>query len=383
MLSSVTMPVSNLVWADRHGHIGYKLMGRIPLRRGDCPDLPKPGWTGEFEWEGTVPYDELPELTDPGEGYLVTANNRVTDDDYPHHITSDYLDGYRAKRIEELLLATEEHDLDGFASMQTDLFSIPGVEVAHRLGRLQAPAQRETRAIEWLRSWDGRLSPDSVAATISHAFTLRLGREFARAAIRDRDIAERYLDRAQNGFLEHVTSPWRWQSHLLALWKEGDQELVGGPWDELAMEALRGALDDLESRFGPDPDGWRWGRVHKLVFPHALGEGNPLFNWIFNRSLRVGGGPETVAQVAYDPNRPYEAIWAPAWRMVADPVRPERSRWQAFTGESGHPGSGNYDDLQQRWLAGKTQPMAGEGPWRTLTLRPTVAHGPAAAPPRI
>src|SRR5436305_1681557 len=114
LLGSVTMPVSNLVWADRHGSIGYKMIGRIPKRKGDCPDLPKPGWTGEFEWEGWIPYDELPEGVDPEEGFIVTANNRIVGDDYRHHITSDWLDGYRAGRIEQPLTETEEHDLDSF-----------------------------------------------------------------------------------------------------------------------------------------------------------------------------------------------------------------------------------------------------------------------------
>ncbi|MGZ5329994.1 MAG: penicillin acylase family protein [Solirubrobacterales bacterium] len=369
MLRPVAMPVVNLIWADRES-IGYKLVGHLPKRAGDCPDLPKPGWTGEFEWEGLVPYEELPELNDPEDGYLVTANNRVAGPDFPHHISSDYLDGYRAARIEQLLLASDEHDLDGFARMQTDLHSIPGAEVARRLARLEAPGQRETRAIERLRSWDGELGPESVAASIYQAFVLRLSREFARAAIGDRDLAERYLDRADNGFLAHVTSPWRWHSHLLALWEEGDHELIGRPWDELALEALRGALDDLEGRFGPEPERWRWGTVHELRFPHALGEVNPAFDWAFNRSLRVGGGQETVTQVAYDPNDPYEAIWAPAWRMVADPGDPDRSGWQLFTGQSGHAMSAHYDDLQPRWLAGQLQPMRGEGPWKTLSLAP-------------
>ena len=84
-------PASNLIWADRHGSIGYKLIGRLPLRKGGCPDLPKPGWTGEFEWEGTIPYEELPETVDPESGFLVTANNRIVGDDYPHHITSEWL----------------------------------------------------------------------------------------------------------------------------------------------------------------------------------------------------------------------------------------------------------------------------------------------------
>ena len=72
------------MWADRHGSIGYKTVGGLPLRRGGCPDLPKPGWTGEHEWEGWVPYEELPEVTDPPSGFLITANNRITPDDYPH-----------------------------------------------------------------------------------------------------------------------------------------------------------------------------------------------------------------------------------------------------------------------------------------------------------
>jgi penicillin G amidase len=369
-LEGHTSPASNLVWADRSGSIGYKLIGRLPIRRGACPDLPKPGWTGEFEWEGTIPYEELPEVVDPESGILVTANNRIVGDDYPHHITSEWLDGYRARRIEELLRAGDEHDLESFEAMQSDDYSIPGVEAARRLGRLTPAGQREVSAIERLRSWDGRLDPGSIAATIYQAFLLRLAREFARATIGDRDLSERWLDRADNGFTAHVTSPWRWHSHLMRLWEEGDEELIGRPWDDLALEALAGALDDLGDRFGPEPERWRWGRVHEMEFPHPLGDANSLLRRLLNRRLRAGGAQETVSQIAYDPNDPYKAVWAPSWRMIADPTRPERSRWQMFTGQSGHPASPHYDDLQADWLEGRTQPMAGEGPWRELEIVP-------------
>lgn len=372
-LEGHSSPASNLVWADRHGSIGYKLIGRLPRRRGGCPDLPKPGWTGEFEWDGVVPYEELPEVVDPESGLLVTANNRIAGDSYPHHITSDWLDGFRARRIEELLRAGDEHDVEGFEAMQSDNLSLPGLEAARRLGRLSPPGQRERSALERLRSWDGRLDPDSIAGTIYQAFLLRLAREVARAAIGDRDLCERWLDRADNGFTAHVTSPWRWHSHLMGLWEEGDEELIGRPWDELALEALAGALDDLGDRFGADPEGWRWGRVHEMEFPHPLGEANPLLRRLLNRRLRAGGAQETVSQIAYDPNDPYKAVWAPSWRMVADPIAPERSRWQMFTGQSGHPASPHYDDLQADWLEGRTQPMAGEGPWRELDLVPPAA----------
>jgi len=370
MLEPHSSPPLNLVWADRHGSIGYKLVGRLPLRRGGCPDLPKPGWTGEFEWEGTIPYEELPETVDPESGFLVTSNNRIVGDSYPHHITSEWLDGFRAARIEQLLRAGGEHDLEGFEAMQSDNLSLPGIEAARRLGRLSPPGQRETSALERLRSWDGRLDQDSIAGTIYQAFLLRLAREVARAAIGDRDLCERWLDRADNGFTPHVTSPWRWHAHLMKLWEEGDEELIGRPWDELVLESLSGALDDLTDRFGPDPEAWRWGHVHEMEFPHPLGAANPLLRRLLNRRVRAGGAQETISQIAYDPNDPYKAVWAPSWRMVADPVAPERSRWQMFTGQSGHPASPHYDDLQADWLDGRTQPMAGEGPWRELDLAP-------------
>lgn len=369
-LEGHTSPASNLIWADRHGSIGYKLIGRLPLRRGGSPDLPKPGWTGEFEWEGTVPYEELPEVVDPESGFLVTANNRIVGDEYPHHITSEWLDGFRAKRIEELIEETEKHDLESFEAIQSDNYSIPGVEAARRLCRLHPHGQRERSALERLRSWDGRLDPGTIAGTIYQAFLLRLAREVVRCAIGDRDLCERYLDRNDNGFTAHSTSPWRWHSHLMRLWEEGDEELIGRPWDELALEALAGALDDLGDRFGPDPEGWRWGRVHEMKFPHPLGDANPLFDRLLNRRLRAGGAQETVSQIAYDPNDPYNAVWAPSWRMVADPADPDRSRWQMFTGQSGHPASPHYDDLQPDWLEGRTQPMRGEGPWSDLELVP-------------
>ena len=369
-LEGHTAPASNLIWADRHGSIGDKLIGRLPRRRGGCPDLPKPGWTGEFEWEGTVPYDELPEKVDPESGFLVTANNRIVGDEYPHHITSEWLDGFRAKRIEQLLGEREKHDIESFEAMQSDNLSLPGLEAARRLGRLSPRGQREMSALERLRSWDGRLDPDTIAGTIYQAFLLRLAREVARAVIGDRDLSERWLDRADNGFTPHITSPWRGHSHLMKLWEEADDELIGRPWEELVLEALAGALDDLEERFGPNPDDWRWGQVHEMEFPHPLGEANPLLRRLLNRRLRAGGAQETISQIAYDPNDPYNAVWAPSWRMVADPTAPDRSRWQMFTGQSGHPASPHYDDLQADWLEGRTQPMSGEGPWSELQLVP-------------
>ena len=365
----------NLVWADADGNIGYKLVGRLPLRRGGCPDMPKPGWTGEYEWDGYVPYDELPEIVNPPEGVIVTANNRIAPADYPHHITSEYLDGYRAARIEQLLAERERHGLDDFERIQCDLYSIPGEQTAHRLARLRPAGQREVRAIERLKSWDHRLDPDTVAGTIYAVFTAHFAQAVSEAIIGDQELAARWRSKSQLGFTPMVSSPWRFQARLIELWDEGDPELIGGrSFDDLALEALSSALDELESQFGHDPADWKWGRVHGLYFPHPLGEGksrlSALLDRLLSRRLPAGGGQETVSQIGFVPHHgDYTGRWAPSFRIVCDAGQPDRSRWQHMTGQSGHPGSPHYDDLLEDWLAGRTNPV-GQPAEETLTLEP-------------
>jgi penicillin G amidase len=378
------VPPLNILWADREGNIGYQLAGRIPLRKGGTPDLPKPGWTGEFEWDGTIPYEDLPRVVNPPRGFLVTANNRIVDDDYPHHITSEWMAGYRAQRIEEMLGERERHSVADFERMQLDFVSLPGIETVHRLSRLHPVRQRETRAIERLKSWDGVLSPNSVAATVVHAFTVVFAQVIVRAAVQDPEVEERWMNHSGLPIFEIVSSPWRFQERLLELWDEGDpawfaspQQPDGRGWNEVALEALEKALDGLEERFGDNPDRWRWGRVHAAEFMHPFGAANPVFRRIFNRKLEVGGASETVTQTGYLPTAPFKAVWGPVYRMVADLGDPSGSRWQLTTGQSGHPASRHYDDMLEGWQTGRTNPAYLEdheihaaGGARSLRLHP-------------
>jgi penicillin amidase len=358
------VPPLNMLFADSEGNIGYQLAGRIPIRRGNCPDVPKPGWTGEYEWESTIPYDELPSLSNPSAGFIVTANNRIVGDDYPHHITSEWMTGYRAQRIQELLGERERHSLRDFERMQLDFYSYPGIETVHRLSRLHPQSQRAIRAIERLKSWDGHLDARTIAGTIYHAFTIEFSQAVVRAAVRNDALAERYLNKSGVEIFAVVSSPWRFQARMLELWDEGDagwfasaERREGRPWDEVALEALEAALDGLEERFGRDPGGWRWGRVHGVVFSHPFAEANPVFRRIFSRFVETGGASETVTQTGYLPTAPFKGVWGPVYRMLADLGDGRRSRWQLTTGQSGHPGSSHYDDLLDGWRDGRTNPV--------------------------
>ena len=99
------MPAQNLVYADRAGHIGYQAPGRIPIRKsGNDGLLPAAGWRPENDWTGDyVPFDGLPSVLDPDEGFVVTANQAVVGTDYPYFLTDDWDHGYRSQRIRDLL----------------------------------------------------------------------------------------------------------------------------------------------------------------------------------------------------------------------------------------------------------------------------------------
>ena len=236
----------------------------------------------------------------------------------------------------------------------------------HRLSRLHPAHQREVRAIERLKSWDGDLDPDTVAGTIFHAFTVVFAEAIVRAAVQDDELVERWLNksgvRPVRGRVLSVAVPGA-AAHAVGRGRPGLVRAAAArrSWDEVALEALEKALDGLEERFGRDPAKWRWGRVHEVEFTHPFGAANPLFRRIFNRTVEAGGASETVTQNGYLPTEPFKGVWGPVYRMLADLGDPARSRWQLTTGQSGHPGSPHYDDMIEGWRTGQDEPRVPRG----------------------
>ena len=122
--------------------------------------------------------------------------------------------------------------------------------------------------------------------------------------------------------------------------------------------AWRGLWAFLRRELGPDPAGWRWGRLHQLGFPHALGLQPPL-DRVFDRGpYPVGGDTDTVCQMAAAPGESFNAKgWAPTYRQVVDLADLSRSVWIQPPGQSGRLGSPHYDDLAHPWLEGEYLPM--------------------------
>ena len=106
-LSQWCWPTQNVVYSDDQGHIAYHAVGRIPLRPGRHCRRSRSQDTAH-EWQGYIPFDDMPNAFDPPSGFLATANSRVTSDKSKYPLTTEWADPYRAERIYKLLQGRDQ-----------------------------------------------------------------------------------------------------------------------------------------------------------------------------------------------------------------------------------------------------------------------------------
>ena len=174
-LRDYNAPSQNFVYADVDGHIGYYAPGHIPVRASGDGSTPAAGWTGDAEWTGWIPFDELPHAFDPPDHFIVTANNRPMPADYPHLVALEYPNPYRAQRITDLLLSKTKLTPDDFRNIQADTQSLSArLLVPALLPHVQSEAVRTRQATDLLRQWNFDARADSTAEAIFQAWFLRL-----------------------------------------------------------------------------------------------------------------------------------------------------------------------------------------------------------------
>ena len=147
-LRGYVVPSQNFVYADVAGHIGYYAPGRIPLRASGDGSRPADGWSGNAEWTGWVPFDELPHLYDPPEHFIVTANHRPAPPTYGYNLGLDWTEPYRAQRIIDLLVRSDGPGLTEAALHAGRFRAHPG---RHRLASCQGAAADSAEARQPLR----------------------------------------------------------------------------------------------------------------------------------------------------------------------------------------------------------------------------------------
>jgi penicillin amidase len=352
-------PSNNFVYADVEGNIGYLMAGHIPVRKKGTGLTPVPGWDGEWEWISRIPFEELPGVDNPPCGYVVTANNPVVDSSFPYHITWDWQGSSRATRIESMIVSQETHTADDFQKMQMDFHSGLGLRFVKALERLSPPPKSgEARVLGLLRDWDGDGGAASAGMAIYQVMVLTTLKEMLEPTLGPELFGE-FLGTPANPLAVMAGHTGRYTTWLVNLMEQPETFAALGTTrtlDEVLQAGLSEATRFLENRLGPDPGRWSWGRLHRLVFQHALGV-NRVLGGLFNSpSVPMGGDTDTVFQTAVIPHQAFAQAWCPSWRQVIDLSCPQAGRSVIATGQSGHPASRNYMDQFKLWNSGELRP---------------------------
>lgn len=335
-LSRYVAPGQNFVYADREGRIGYSASGRIPRRvQGHSGLYPVPG-DGEWDWQGYLPFSDLPVRLDPPEGFLATANQRVTEPGYPHKLSLEWgAEPYRAARIAELIEERPEHDLTSMTRMQQDTVTLLYRELRPVLKAMApiSPAARRWRLR--LLSWNGDTSASSVESSVFHAWYTAL------STLPAEETGDPYW--------------YRYPRYLVRAMRDGDPACAHR--GETCLEFATWALEQALERLGPEPPAW--GEVHQAHLVHAMLTHTPLAP-IADRTIGVGGSHHTINVGWFRPDD-FVMHHGPTYRQVVDMADPEASLFVLAGGQSGNWLGSGYADQLSLWRGGGYLSMRTEG----------------------
>lgn len=346
-------PNQNVVYADTGGHIGFVMGGTVPIRgdRRPATVIPRPGWTGEWDWTGTLPFDEHPRSLDPDAGFFATANNRQTAEPVSELISHTWLQPFRAMRIAQMITeAPAPLDIAAVRAMQMDVLDLFARRYVDRAIAAAAAAELP-RAVQLLRSWDHRATADSEAATLFYAWNERVRWQLARDLYGG---SAAYFTRASaTAVMERRAVPWA----------ASPEEA----YRAIAVRAMRQAEETTQGR--------PWRQANRVIHGHALGEISLLDRVL---GLNIGpvphaGSPNTVNVALWafqspEEDFPFLSTAGVSMRQVVELRNTDATGgFVITTGQSGLPFSRHYDDLFPLWRDGRLltvelDPGPGEGP---------------------
>lgn len=356
------VPTFSLIFGDVDGHLAYRTAGRIPIReiaeRGY-----RPGWLPEHQWEGVVPFDEMPQVTDPDRGWLASANNRVAPPDFPYPLNGTWSSGHRAQRIRTMIEEKERLSLDDFKSMQSDVLSLRAAECVPPLVKiLQAHTDPlVAQAVQLLKGWDFRMEKDNAAGAIFDVFFSHWCGAVARERFngQEAELIVMTIGGLANRLL--TDDPHGWFS------TEKREEAVEA--------AFLSALETLALRLGSDISTWTWGGIHRLRLRHVLSTRGDLSQLLDFGDHAVSGDMMTVCNTGNDAT--FGAASGAGYRLVQDLNASPPGLWAVDAqSQSGHPGSPHYTDQLDDWISGNyhyvslDRSEASQATTTTITLRP-------------
>ena len=348
-----TLPL-NMVYADNSGSIGFQLVGETPRRRKGWGSIPLAGWDPEAGWhEDVVPFDAMPYLADPENGFVATANNQPTpsNEDVPY-LGMDWLDGYRQAGIVAAIEGRTDWDIAGTQALQMDQKSIPWQEMKDIVLAVPVDTDEALTATNLLEIWDGVVSSQSPAAAVYELLVAEMTQRLVKS--KAPRAAEWALGKSFTPIAPFTMLTLRRLGHLVRLLREQPEGWFARSWPEEIADALAVVIRTLRGQFGSDPDKWAWGLIRPLTLRHPVGE-IALFSRIFNLGpMPWGGDASTVAQASANPADPTaNPLVVASMRMVLDTGDWDHNRFALPGGQSGNPLSPHYDDLLPFWERGE------------------------------
>jgi penicillin amidase len=361
----LAFPSINLSLADTAGAIGYVAAARIPVRPERHARTVDAAPADDNDWT-YLPFSQNPQTVNPASGRIVTANQQVVGDAYPHYLTDQWAAPWRADRIHELLDAQPVHDAESFRAMQQDALSPVAREALPLLLTVDPAGPADAQLVDVLRDWDARFDLGEAGPIVFLTWMERLNRRL---------VAD-----------EMQTLPARWRDQMYlpairALSGETPEWCDDHTTDaaETCPEILRASLTDtrtaLHEAFGPDPAGWQWGTVGHVRLSH-LGFGSlPLVGGMFSREVVLPGGPESLfVNTPGHLQAPHlsSATTQPAYQGIYDLADLDASLFMTGGGTSGHFRSPFYNNLTDLWSRGERVRLSADTrtPTHTFTLAP-------------
>ena len=369
-------PANNFLFADVDGNIGYLSRGEIPIRSGQNARLPVPGWVDDHEWQGNIPFEEMPRSINPAEGYIVTANNKPVDDEYPYYISSEFTPGFRAERVREALLALDKPTAADMAKVHNERISIPAQAYVKfmkaNLFKIATDAPLTELAKNMLITWSCSMDADDVAPTKDKDPRSGLRSGIAPtiySALRDALLHRIYRHNLGDKLTEEAWNPAnrgtgafmaRVKTQLIYMFPEDDRTLLpdGVTWPAVMSAALAEAVATLRATLGEDPSQWRWGLVHQARPQHTLSAAFPDLADLLNPpAIAISGDGDTPLAGAYSPADMATVGGLSVARYAYDLADWDNSMWAIPLGSSGNPGSPHYHDQSETWRQVQMIPM--------------------------
>jgi len=337
----------NVVYADRFGNIGLQTSAGIPIRHSGGI-LVYPGDTSLYDWQGTVPFEELPYSYNPECGYVSSANNKTVDADYPHYIGSWFSLPWRIGRIREMLDEKELFGTEDFKSMLRDQHS----HFAKKMTPVYLEALQDQEggefqnAFEALAEWDYDMQASSAAALIFELMFLELNR-----AMFEDELEEHYQQLAYNPIARNLIEKTRITGQSLWCDDVNTTDIKENFHDNI-RSAFQHTMDTISSMYGSDVSTWEWGTLHKVALMHPMG-GVPIVERLFkvNRGpYAIGGSSHTVSPYSYPKGKDFIANHGASERHIFHTADWDRSLTVIPTGTSGIPASPHYLDQTQLYI---------------------------------